>query len=385
MLEKKCPVCFYTLDASLLRCPRCGWDFPAASGSAIDGAKWLMGRISDARRHWLSRKSSVTLNLAPPIQSADNKRAAKEPKALPAWTPPKIRLVQSSKERQALTFFNCLDFSDIPSGLFSMGSDFDDNQGQDYEKPIHGVILSRHYRLAKYLVTQNLWEFIMGYNPSHFKGEIRPVENVTWNEVHKFIERLNATSDCVYRLPTEAEWEYAARAGRGWPYYFGLTPDELPRHAWFSHNSGNRTQNVGLKDPNPWGLFDMLGNVWEWVSDWYGDYDSSTATNPKGPPEGSSKVIRGGAWGSSPWLCRVTTRSVKSPDERSSLIGFRLALDGVSEERERDFDSEDDYEIVFVTDSDLEYAGFNDPDADDVDDACPDEDEESEDDDDGEL
>jgi hypothetical protein len=211
-----------------------------------------------------------------------------------------------------------------------MGTEDDDAQGQEYEKPIHGVIISKPFRMAKYPVTQSLWEFFMGYNSSHFKGDARPVENVTWNEVQEFIVRLNSHGVRKYRLPTEAEWEYSARAGRDWPYYFGPNADELPQYAWFGNNSGNRTQNVGLKDPNRWGLYDMLGNVWEWVSDWYGDYSSSSSTNPNGPIEGSSKVIRGGAWGSSPWLCRVTTRSVKGPDERSPLIGFRLALDGIA-------------------------------------------------------
>jgi formylglycine-generating enzyme required for sulfatase activity len=299
----------------------------------VDAARWLLGRIADARRNWLSRKSSVTLNLAPPVKP----KTGEKPKSpgiddYPGgkWKPPKISLVTPKKPTRDFSVFSSLEFCDIPSGLFSMGTDYDDGLGQEYEKPIHGVILSRPFRLAKYPVTQNLWEFCMGYNPSQFKGDSRPVENVTWKEVQIFISRLNATADRLYRLPTEAEWEYAARGGTAWPYYFGPTPEELPQFAWFGHNSGNRTQNVGLKDPNPWGLYDMLGNVWEWVSDWYGDYDSSTATNPKGPPEGSSKVIRGGAWGSTPWLCRVTTRSVKSPDERSPLIGFRLALDGSS-------------------------------------------------------
>jgi hypothetical protein len=296
----------------------------------VDAARWLLGRIAEARRNWLSRKSSVTLNLAPPLKGPAPKVEASHDYPPAAWKPPNISLVKPKKPVRDFSVFNCLEFCEIPSGLFNMGADYDDGLGQEYEKPIHGVILSRPFRLAKYPVTQNLWEFCMGYNPSQFKGDSRPVENVTWKEVQLFISRLNATANRHYRLPTEAEWEYSARAGTSWPYYFGATPEELPQYAWFGHNSGNRSQNVGLKDPNPWGLYDMLGNVWEWVADWYGDYDSATSTNPKGPTEGSSKVIRGGAWGSTPWLCRVTTRSVKSPDERSPLIGFRLALDGTA-------------------------------------------------------
>jgi formylglycine-generating enzyme required for sulfatase activity len=338
VLEKTCPVCFFTLDDSLLRCPRCGWDFPPTTGEVVEAARWLLNRISEARRLWLSRRSSVTLNLAPPVSGRDGQEV---PEEAPVWTPPPIRLVKPAERRRAQASFISLELLDIPSGLFSMGVD-DDAHAQEYEKPSHGVILSRPFRLAKYQVTQNLFEFFMGYNPSRFKGDSRPVENVTWNEVARFIERLNDSEGREHRLPSEAEWEYAARAGKKWPYYFGPTPEDLSLHAWFVHNSGGRSQNVGLKTPNPWGLHDVLGNVWEWVEDWYGEYDHSTATNPKGPEEGSSKVIRGGAWGSSPWLCRVTTRSVKGPDERSPLIGFRLAMDGSSADDGIELDDEAD-------------------------------------------
>jgi formylglycine-generating enzyme required for sulfatase activity len=288
-----------------------------------DAAKWLLGRITDARRSWLSRKSSVALNLAPPVANCAGEGTS-------VWVPPPIRLVKAKKSPASLAVFCSLELADIPSGLFSMGADEGDDKSQDFERPVHGVVLSRPFRLAKYPVTQSLWEFCMGYNPSRFKGDLRPVENVTWKEANDFISRLSGEVGKAYRLPTEAEWEFAARAGRDWPYFFGPTPEELPQHAWFGYNSGSRSQNVGLKEPNPWGLYDMLGNVWEWVSDWFSDYEATTATNPKGPPEGASKVIRGGAWGSSPWNCRVNSRNVKNPDERSPLIGFRLALDWTS-------------------------------------------------------
>jgi formylglycine-generating enzyme required for sulfatase activity len=328
VLEKKCPVCFFTLDASLLRCPRCGWDFPPASGEVVEAARWLLGRIASARRLWLSRRSSASLEMVPPVKGQGEPDGGADG---PARAPAALRLVRSPRESARLSADGCLEFADIPSGLFSMGTGEDDAQGQEYERPAHGVVLSRPFRLAKYPVTQTLWEFCMGYNPSLFRGRARPVENVTWDEAMEFIGRLGEYEGQPYRLPTEAEWEYAARAGTEWPFYFGAAADQLSSHAWFAHNSGGRSQAVGLKEPNPWGLHDMLGNVWEWVSDWYGDYDSYTATNPQGPREGITKVIRGGAWGSSPWLCRVATRSVKAPGERSPLIGLRLALDGPSD------------------------------------------------------
>jgi formylglycine-generating enzyme required for sulfatase activity len=221
-----------------------------------------------------------------------------------------------------------MDFVSVPSGLFAMGSDDDLADAQEYEKPLHGVILSRPFRLSKYPVTQSIFESVMGYNPSQFKGGLRPVENVTWNEAQTFIQKLGASAGENFRLPTEAEWEYAARAGTESPYYFGDDESSLGAYAWYSVTSGGRTQNVGMKIPNTWGLYDMLGNVWEWVSNWYDDYDERQATNPAGPPAGSNKVIRGGAWGSTARLCRCAVRSVKNPLERSPLIGFRLAMDG---------------------------------------------------------
>jgi formylglycine-generating enzyme required for sulfatase activity len=284
--------------------------------------------------------------LAPPIKNQTKSQKGEGKSILDGdksgWNPPKIKLVKSAREGKPLSFFNSLDFVDIQPGLFSMGADEEDAKGQEYEKPLHGVVLSGGFRLAKYQVSQDLFERFMGYNPSLFKGNLRPVENVTFYEALDFIARLNALGNRVYRLPTEAEWEYSARADRKGPYYFGATPEDLTLHAWFAYNSGGRSQNVGLKDPNPWGLYDMLGNVWEWVGDWYGDYDSSTCVDPTGPSEGTEKVIRGGAWGSSPWLCRVTTRSVKAPDDRSPLVGFRLALNGTSTSEMKDKPEDDD-------------------------------------------
>ena len=179
--------------------------------------------------------------------------------------------------------------------------------------------------MAKYLVTQAQWEAIMGNHPSHFKRDNLPVEQVRWNDVQEFINRLNAQTGNQYRLPTEAEWEYAARGGassQGYKYSGSNTVDNV---AWYSENSGNRTQPVGKKSPNELGIYDMSGNVYEWCSDWFGDYSNSVVTNPKGPSSGSARVLRGGSWGDSARVVRVSYRYGRTPGCRDDDLGFRLA------------------------------------------------------------
>jgi formylglycine-generating enzyme required for sulfatase activity len=216
-----------------------------------------------------------------------------------------------------------MEFVPIEAGQAVMGAPEDDMEAREYERPAHRIVITKPFGLGRHPVTQEQWERVMGYNPSLFKGSERPVESVTWEEACQFIRRLNlGEKGDLHRLPTEAEWEYCARAGES------VLEAEDPRLlAWYSENSNGQTWPVGGKRPNAWGLFDMLGNVWEWVFDWYGDYPEEAKTDPLGPSEGSDKVIRGGAWGSSKPHCRVFTRSVKSPGERSPLIGLRLVRD----------------------------------------------------------
>ena len=169
----------------------------------------------------------------------------------------------------------------------------------------------------------------MGSNPSEFKGRNNPVEMVSWDDAQEFIKRLNAKEGHKrYRLPTEAEWEYAARAGTTTAYSFGDNKKELSRYAWYGENSGDSTKPVGQKQPNPWGLYDVHGNVFEWVQDWYGEkyYANSPGTDPKGPSSSSGRVGRGGGWGSFAESCRSACRYFNSPDYRNICIGFRLAL-----------------------------------------------------------
>ena len=180
--------------------------------------------------------------------------------------------------------------------------------------------------MGKYEVTQAQWKAVMGSNPSRFKGDNLPVENVSWDDVQAFIRKLNQLTGKRYRLPTEAEWEYAARGGnksRGYKYAGGNNIDEV---AWYDGNSGERTHPVGKKRPNELGLYDMSGNVWEWCSDWYDEdyYGNSPQNNPQGPASGSSRVFRGGSWLNYAILCRSASRYYSTPDSRYGLIGFRL-------------------------------------------------------------
>ncbi|GHU48587.1 hypothetical protein AGMMS50289_25360 [Betaproteobacteria bacterium] len=183
--------------------------------------------------------------------------------------------------------------------------------------------------LGKYEVTQGEWEAVMGSNPSKFNGRSNPVEQVSWDDVQTFIQRLNAKEGTrKYRLPTEAEWEYAARAGTKSTYSFGDDAGQLGAYAWYHDNSGNQTHPVGQKKPNPWGLYDMHGNVLEWVNDWYDEsyYSRSASNDPAGPSSGRLRVLRGGSWlGSAGFLRSAYRINHFTPDNRYGIIGFRLA------------------------------------------------------------
>ena len=196
------------------------------------------------------------------------------------------------------------------------------------ETPTHKVTLSG-YMIGKTEVTQELWQAVMGSNPSRFKGDNLPVEQVSWNDCQEFIKKLNSLTGLNFRLLTEAEWEYAARGGnksKGYKYS-GSGDYDIGSVAWYHSNSSSKTHAVATKSANELGLYDMSGNVWEWCSDWYGDYSSGSQTNPKGPSSGSGRVCRGGSWDSYARRCRVSNRSYcNSPDFRNSDLGLRLAL-----------------------------------------------------------
>ena len=197
----------------------------------------------------------------------------------------------------------------------------------DYnEKPIHRVTLTNDYYIGKYEVTQALWQAVMGDDPSYFKGDNLPVEAVTWDDCQEFIGKLNRITGKTFRLPTEAEWEYAARGGkksRGCQY---SGSNNLSDVAWYGNNSGDETHAVGTKQPNELGIYDMSGNVREWCQDWKGAYSSSSQVNPTGANSGSCRVCRGGCWGSGARNCRSSCRYYDTPDNRYYALGLRLVL-----------------------------------------------------------
>jgi formylglycine-generating enzyme required for sulfatase activity len=232
----------------------------------------------------------------------------------------------------------------IPAGEFMMGS----SDGVDNEKPVHRVRISQSFELGKYEVTQAEWEAVMKNNPSHFKGSNLPVESVSWDDAQAFIKKLNAKNDGYsYRLPTEAEWEYACRAGSSVD-----DAGSLAAMAWFGGNSGKtrlnvdeifrtarghyrkrlddngaQTHPVGQKQANAWGLYDMHGNVWEWCQDWYDKdyYKNSPVADPSGPGTGSHRVTRGGGWGDIAVRCRSAVRGARPPAAQADEgFGFRL-------------------------------------------------------------
>ncbi len=214
--------------------------------------------------------------------------------------------------------------------------------GDPDENPLHSVTVSSFY-IGKYEVNQKEWQVVMGSNPSHFKGDIRPVEQITWYQAIEFCNKLSQKEGLIpaysingkevscnwsangYRLPTEAEWEFAAIGGnqsKGFKYSGSNNLDEV---GWCNSNSSYETKEVGTKKANELGLYDMSGNVWEWCWDWKAGYSSSSQTNPKGANGGSFRAGRGGSWGNGSDGCRVARRGSLNPDNGSNILGFRLS------------------------------------------------------------
>ena len=216
------------------------------------------------------------------------------------------------------TFKNSIgmEFVKIPAGSFMMGGNEEDD-----EKPVHRVTISKDFWLQKTEVTQGQWKAVMGSNPSYFKncGDNCPVENVSWDDVQVFIKKLNAKNEGIYRLPTEAKWEYTMRAGT-----MGDYAENLDAIAWYRENSDGKTHPVGMKQANTWGLYDMHGNVVEWCEDWYGSYPNEPVTDPTGATSGSERVIRGGGFGDYAGNHSSANRLSHIPSFRVHFIGFRL-------------------------------------------------------------
>ena len=214
----------------------------------------------------------------------------------------------------------------VSGGTFTMGGTSEQGSDAfDQEKPTHSVTLSSYY-ICKYEVTQALWRAVMGSNPSNFKGDNLPVESVSWNDCQAFINRLNSYTGRNFRLPTEAEWEFAARGGNYSRHYKYSGSNYIGDVAWYDSNSGHRTHPVGTKQPNELGLYDMSGNVHEWCSDWDGSYSSNSQSNPTGPNSGFRRVLRGGSWYGYARVCRSSFRYCDSPVFRDDYLGLRLVL-----------------------------------------------------------
>ena len=214
----------------------------------------------------------------------------------------------------------------VEGSTFTMGATPEQgNDAYEYERPAHQVTLSDYY-IGRYEVTQKEWQAVMGDNPSKFYGDNLPVDYVSWNDCQDFINKLNQLTGLKFRLPTEAEWEFAARGGKQSKGYKYSGSDNIGVVAWYTGNSGGKTHQVGTKEPNELGIYDMSGNVWEWCGDWYGSYSSSAQTNPTGPSSGSFRVLRGGSWYHSARDCRVSYRDYFNPSRRGSVSGFRVVL-----------------------------------------------------------
>ncbi len=236
--------------------------------------------------------------------------------------------VNPNQPQTEIFYVNGIAFTmvNVEGGTFTMGAT--EEQGDDADEdeiPAHQVTVSS-FTIGETEVTQALWEAVMGDNPSRNTADTQcPVDRVTWNDCQQFITKLNELTGLTFRLPTEAEWEFAARGGNksnGFKYAGSNTIDDV---AWYEDNSGTSSHAVATKAPNELGLYDMNGNVWEWCLDWYGDYSSDAQTDPTGPASGEVRVVRGGGWPDSAYYCRVTIRGGLDPSDAFSCFGLRLA------------------------------------------------------------
>lgn len=255
-----------------------------------------------------------------------------------AWDAPKspMQLETEERERQRKIEAERLKYIidqmtgnmvNISAGTFWMGATDDDQFKQSNELPRHQVKLGA-FSISKYPVTQAQWQAVMGTNPSYFKGNELPVEQVSWNDCQAFCQKLSSITGKTFRLPTEAEWECACRAGTQTIWPFGNEQGLLGQYAWFNGNSGNQTHPVGQLQPNAWGLFDMLGNVWEWCSDWFDEryYANSSQDNPQGPSGGQYRLLRGGGWSNNPNSCRSAFRCWGPPASLGGNFGLRVVV-----------------------------------------------------------
>ncbi|MDI6791462.1 MAG: PEGA domain-containing protein [bacterium] len=335
----KCQSCDKELFGTVKFCPFCGQKQPKAPA--------LTGTSSSEIA--VSRSLPVTDDVTPteipkptiskPVYTAAQLTIADNTQTeIPK--PTISRPVKKSQETEKSTYKDPLtgiEFVFVKGGCYQMGDTFGDGESDGDEKPVHEVCVDDFY-IGKYEVTQKEWVTIMGNNPSYFQnGDNYPVESVSWNDVQEFIIRLNQMKKGdkeKFRLPTEAEWEYAARSSGKKEKFAGTSNEsELKDYAWYDKNSGEKTHPVGQKKPNGLGLYDMTGNVEEWVQDWYskGYYKNSPKNNPRKSDSGQMRVFRGGLWGDEPWDLRASCRNMSVPADSYDGVGFRLVLSSVAE------------------------------------------------------
>ena len=267
--------------------------------------------------------------LGQPVIPKPGKPATQE---TPKPEPPEPKLAAGPLELEphgAKEFTNSLgmQFGLIPAGTFMMGSGIEE-EGDEDEQPQHQVTLSQPFYLQTRPVTQGQWQQVMGGNPSFFPqcGKDCPVENVSWDDAQEFLKKLNRMEKTdQYRLPSEAQWEYACRAGSSLSFCFGDEETELGEYAWYEDNSRESMHPAGRLKPNAWGLYDMHGNVYEWCQDWYGEYPPGPVTDPEGPPAGAYRVLRGGSWDAEAGEVRSAYRLRFHPGYRYGNVGFRVA------------------------------------------------------------
>jgi uncharacterized repeat protein (TIGR01451 family) len=294
------------------------------------GLHQIILRVKDSHGQW---SSEITRNLrVEAIEIPSPEINDRTPESVPSITPtptPAPAPAPAPTADLGETFTNTvgMEFVTIPAGEFEMGSPSDEEGRKENEGPVHHVNIEKAFHMGKYEVTQKQWRAIMGDNPSWFMGgDSLPVEWVSWNEVQEFIKKLNEKEGTdKYRLPSEAEWEYACRAGTITRYSFGDSESKLGDYAWYSDNSDKKTHPVGQKKPNSWGLYDMHGNVWEWVQDsWHDGYNGAPADGSAWEGDGADRVIRGGCWHDFARSCRSANRVHVGPGLSYRDLGFRL-------------------------------------------------------------
>ncbi|PIQ28046.1 formylglycine-generating enzyme family protein [bacterium (Candidatus Blackallbacteria) CG17_big_fil_post_rev_8_21_14_2_50_48_46] len=258
--------------------------------------------------------SSVPVNASASPAVRASQEPVSRPSSLPSASPSAAEPVESSEKLEAQLGFK---FVSVPAGSFAMG---DSKDG-----PVHQVTLSQGFQLQNTELTQAQWQAVMGTNPSFSKGDNLPVESVSWNDIQSFLTQLNAKTQGGYRLPTEAEWEYASRAGSTTAYACGEDESCLAEMAWYIPNAKEMSHPVGQLKPNAWGLYDMHGNISEWVQDRYAPYTEGAQTQPMGPEKGDYRIQRGGHWGTYADRCRSASRQYGDPGGSDRNLGFRLA------------------------------------------------------------